>query len=565
MNIEKPLILLPDIHGTMDTKLISDLQESMMLSQQSSKTTTKTSGSRQRVNQSITSASSSMASQTTSQSQTPKKAYVPLLSRPERLFAQLQAGRQRREQRSNQPDDTRRINIITQARPERQRSHSDQPRPTDFGALKTSKPRLNSFGPLSRLNGMRDLIWSYRTDAEADGLMRKAGVWPWSPPSTYYQPLNQLAIEEGDQFERAPLIIMPGSSGKTEPNMMFTGTHVLIQPHSPHWPDARAHTTHPDFIPPLRLAEHQACEVAGYCVWRHDRNTFICSFESCHTAVSDFNPRTRVCVGCGPRSCTRYCCQEHEVKDFKNHWKICGSPSLIAPCVMDKNTMPTYFDNLCPAVISIGHHRSFEFHRQRYFACHSRGHYTLFDKDGEKNRILTWPKKDPGWQEMNSRIERLLNIGFLDNSRHNILRYLYGILRHLLSISPFFDKPRLEDLKIQFISEFGHGIFEGERMVPIFPCECIWVGRRLPPQRHLRNCEFRGKRQEQRGNGFLDITSQLEAEYWILRAWRQQHATVSDWRKRAKGNGFQMGSKSVDIKLGPGFTGWGAEPCNSCG
>ena len=444
-------------------------------------------------------------------------------------------------------------------------SYSLGPKPSNYWSHKGSTGVTKIDNQVPGQPGTLGMVWSYRTEPTADRSLREAGVWLWKHAPTYYQPLAQVAVQVEKQLETAPLIVLASKSGKTQPTIVFTGSHVLVQPHSPPWPDPRAHITHPDFLPSTRLAAYQACEVAGYRVWRHDRDSFICALRGCQKPISDFSLQARICVGCGPRSCIRYCCHEHEVQDFRVHWRACGSSALVAPFVIDHSTAPAYFSSLCPAIRAVGQHRSLELHRQRHFACHSRGQYTLFDTNGRKHLMLQWPREHPVWQEMESRIERLLNIGFLDSSRYNLLGYLYGILRHLLSLTTACDEPLLCRLKRQFTSEFGEEVLQEIDLRPIFPCECAWLGRQLPLSRHLANCESKSLPQDPTGEGFLGIISQLEAKYWILRAWRQQHPTVPDWRKRAEGEGFELGPNSSIIKLGPGFAGWGAEPCNSCG
>ena len=57
--------------------------------------------------------------------------------------------------------------------------------------------------------------------------------------------------------------------------------------------------------------------------------------------------------------------------------------------------------------------------------------------------------------------------------------------------------------------------------------------------------------------------AELENTYWILRAWAQKHEFVHDWKRRALGEDLE-GVRKTEIKLGPGFIGWGAEACNMC-
>ena len=57
----------------------------------------------------------------------------------------------------------------------------------------------------------------------------------------------------------------------------------------------------------------------------------------------------------------------------------------------------------------------------------------------------------------------------------------------------------------------------------------------------------------------------MEARYWILLAWSQQHPALRDWRERSEGRDLEGATDIRVIKLGPGFVGWGAEDDTVCG
>ena len=432
-----------------------------------------------------------------------------------------------------------------------------------------------SHGPTARpikeaVFGPRGLAWAYKSHTIADTQMRDAGIWLWEQPETYYEPSTPRTITMDGEAIVAPAIVEQTVTYKSsEPQMIFDGRMLRIIPHFPPWQDLRSDVAHPDFLPSFKLAEYQACEVSGYQVWRHDRDSIACAWNDCRKPTSDFSIETRICIGCGPKSSVRYCCHQHEVKDLKNHWEVCGKRETILERIIDHTTAPDYFYNLCPVIKERHGIRSFALHRQQHFSCHCHGHYTLFDPVSEKPITLTWPKTDSKWQEMDARIERLLNIAFLDVWKHSTLRYLYGLLRQLISITPLDSTIYLHVLKRQFGAEFGAHIFRTTDEDPIFRCDCEWYGSQLDPIMHLQSCPQRRAGfavwPEYKGQGLLRKVADMEARYWILRAWAQQHPVFQGWRERAEGLGFEEGLDKAVVRLGPGFIGWGAETDNIWG
>ena len=419
-------------------------------------------------------------------------------------------------------------------------------------------------------SGPQELIWSYITHTPADQKLRDAGVWLWDRPPTYLDPMPLSATQRDGIAVPAPAIVERNSIGNPpEPQITFEGNVVRIVPHFPPWPDMRSDVKHPDFLPWFKLGEYQACEVAGYRVWRHDRDFLSCARRYCGAVTSDYDLDTRVCVGCGPKTTIRYCSREHELEDLKEHWKHCGDPNLVMQCIIDHATAPSFFNNLRPRIEEIHGVKSFALHRQRHFAGNCQGRYTLFDQRTEEPTTLSWPKTHLNWQEMDSRIERLLNIAFFDIRNHCMLRYLYSLLHHIISITRLNCPQPLETLKSQFGAEFGRHVLGTLDREPIFPCDCEWYGQQLDQTLHLQSCQQRHESLAnlvpERGSGLLRQTMEMETRYWILRAWAQQHPTIRNWRYRATGMGFEIDSSDqAVIRLGPGFVGWGADANNIC-
>lgn len=422
--------------------------------------------------------------------------------------------------------------------------------------------------------GPQGVAWAYHSTSAADRILREAFIFLWEKPKTYFQPLPLRATEVDGKLEMAPAVISPSSvDNSKEPKISWDGTTVQITAHYPPWPDMRSNPAHPDFLPLFKLAEYQACEVAGYRIWRHDRELLPCALRDCSAVCSDFNPETRCCSGCGPKSMVRYCSFEHEIEDIENHWKICGMPRLVLKRIIDHATAPGNLDNVCPAIREMNGTRSFALHRQRHHASHAGGHYVLFHPTSGVPTVLKWPRTDQNWQDMDARIERLLNVVFLDGQRMKVLRYLYSLLRYMISISSINSQEPLTILKSQFASEFGSAVFRTTNQDDIFPCECQWYDGRHFAKSHLRSCRWSPWNKpagvsiwrDETNEGIQKEVSDLENRYWILRAWAQQHPTVQNWKKRAEGAGFEEDFANSEIRFGPGFVGWGARLDNICG
>ena len=169
-------------------------------------------------------------------------------------------------------------------------------------------------------SGPQGLAWTYYTRTIIDRDMREAGILLWDRPHTFYKVLPLRILMMGEERAAAPAIVEHNDAGNAaEPRISFDVKVVRIVPHFPPWEDVHSDVAHPDFLPSFKLAEYQACEVSGYRVWRHNRECIECAWDGCRNIKSDFNPDTRICIGCGPKSWVRYCCYQHELEDIKNH------------------------------------------------------------------------------------------------------------------------------------------------------------------------------------------------------------------------------------------------------
>ena len=419
--------------------------------------------------------------------------------------------------------------------------------------------------------GAQGLLWAYSISPDVDKSLDDARIWLWRKPKTYFCNKPLLRTEKDGYPVLAPVMVSHKRTAGDEPIIEYDGDTVHIVPREQCWEDVRSHESHPDLLVPAKLSDYQACEAAGYRVWRHDRDLLPCRKLGCDAMVSDYQHSTVICLGCGPKSNVRYCSLQHQMEDFREHWKECGTWSVLLRRVIDHSTAPRKFARMCPAIKQKHGCRTAAMHRQLLGSTLTNGHYTVFDSDSTYFMTLYWPKHDARWPEMDRRIERLLNLAFLDSWNHHILGYLYRLLRELLRSQGKWTAKTERSLKSQFESEFSHYKVNPHWHNGDDPCECEWSGKILPRWDHLATCcQFARTAEEdwgpvRRQNCVAAIVEDYEERFWILRAWRQQHETQHNWRRRAAGYGFSdviVGEGCYE--LGPGWTGWGGEMDNIC-
>ena len=416
---------------------------------------------------------------------------------------------------------------------------------------------------------VQGLKWTYATQTEADADLLQAGVWLWNEPRGYLQPYRVFDRETYHSTTLASVFISPQSTGDAQPVIEYDGTRIHIVPHAIPWPDLRATPGHPDFLVPCKLVEYQASEAAGYLVSRHNRSFLYCRKTGCDTRVVDDNLSSYICPGCGPKTVVRYCSFQHLAQDVKDHWEECGHPDLAINSVINHVAKRSNSYREFPAIKEKHGIRSAARQLQQVFARYHKGHYTLFYPCSLKGRTLSWPEADPKAKEMNERIERLLNIAFLDTTDHHILSYLYRLLRQLLITAGEWDFNTQTALHPQFSMEFANGLLNTLTFSSCPPCECEWAGQSFQQyESHLAVCSL----MPNNGFGILSpvlglraYVELLENRYWILRASRQQHPTEAFWQRRAAGYGFPGVSTGLrTFTLGPGWTGWGGKEDDIC-
>lgn len=408
--------------------------------------------------------------------------------------------------------------------------------------------------------------WTYATYTPVDLFFNKIKIFMWEEMHRYFQPRSRLRARSSDYAAYAPVIVYPGNTGTHAPLMAHNGDKVIIVPHAIPWPDIRYTPGHPDFLTSSKLAEYQACEAAGYPVRRHDRLFFQCRIGGCEARIPDQESAGSICFGCGPKTKVRYCSFQHQVEDVENHWYECGHPDLLMKCIIDHTTAPPAWTLMIPAIKEKHGIRSPYRHTQRLYAMYSCGHYTLFEPFNQFCKTLYWPKNNPKRKDMDSRIERILNVAFLNACDGLILSYLYRLLRELLYQAGELQSYKWDLLNTQFAAEFGIRYFNPYTASRCSPCECEWIGKDFQHIGYTR-CSLPRHSSGPKAprSGLKAYVEQLENRYWILRAWQQQHPTEEDWRRRAAGHGFPRLSPRVKtFELGPGWTGWGGREDDIC-
>ena len=369
----------------------------------------------------------------------------------------------------------------------------------------------------------------------------EAGLSPYPSAKIYLPPPEENPRYEQDQGD-APALLHRTKIEHIFPVIVFDEENFrfIISPHSQPFEDIRNDPNHPDHLPPEMLCEYQAFEVAGFEVWRHDRNTLTCILPSCSNVTEDHDVLTYICHGCGPKTWVRYCCKQHLFDDMVEHWKECGDISTVLPHVVDETTQPDRFSRRYPAIKDITGARSFYKHRQRTHAIYNKGQYTLFSASGLPF-VIDWPQDLVHMYK--GRVERLLNIAFFDQNQTICLEYLYRLLRLCIRTSKSVDRIKYDHTSVlsrQFFEEFD---WDAAIASDEDPCECYWLG----DSAAFSDCRgqycpcqklFRSVGVISRAKGLRAYVENLEAKHWQLRVWRRQHPTVKGWRRKLVGEGF---------------------------
>ena len=401
--------------------------------------------------------------------------------------------------------------------------------------------------------------WTYSVDLATDFANHRAGLLLYKHPTPFF-PLTDDFNPRAVNGYIIPAIISPILSPTGQPLTFYIPdtNRFVIHPHVIPFPDIRLDGGHPDCLPPSKLCEYQAAEMAGFEVWRHDRSTLSCTLPTCGQVIRDNTRSTQICHGCGTKSWVRYCSKDHLFADMPRHWSECGHPTTVSCWLIDEGSQPARFYNRYPAIQDVDRKNTSERHRQRTHAIYNKGQYTLFSDQGFP-RIVTWPEKlAPIYKP---RVERLLNAAFFDHTNVSLISYLFRLLRFCLRTRGKYNNAVQSAIVKQFSDEFDYGV-EGE--LELDPCECEWVGDSAKSAKCTKECQkMTGSVGEMhKGKGLEGIVQLMEAKHWILRAWRRQHPTIKDWRRRVHGEGFEgVGATQRAVEwwpsMGQGWNGWG--------
>ncbi|KAI4172735.1 MAG: hypothetical protein LQ346_008534 [Caloplaca aetnensis] len=455
---------------------------------------------------------------------------------------------------------------------------SSQNTNTTQQAVTTSTTQPN---PTAFPRGWNNIMWAYRTHTPADLELQALGIWLFDRPATFQtHPVPDPAIQQHTRIVIAPL-----SQERNTPSFTSDGQTLVLRPHSTPWrndPRSARHTdaVTPNFIPETRLAEYQAVEALGYQVWRHDRDYLQCANLACQKILSDLRKDTLLCLGCGPHTSIRYCSRACQVLDCYRHGQDCGMYLHLIPTIVDDGTAPPRFSHLFPALRNRYGIRTYETYRQRTYAQMTGGRYTLFNPATDEPTTIVWdwlfkgPDEYPyqGYgAEMETRIERCLNIALFDQYQTMVVEYLFRLLQQALRIKRA-PQAITRVLVDQFAREFGFiaqaswRITSGQSI-----CECEWAGDGVLAHQHTRTCKSRYRAEGELFRGgkrcLKDLVETMEAKYWILRAWRTQHPIEQDWQRRVMGSGFPgcVVPAGWTPRFGKGWVGHWADDDDVCG
>ncbi|PYI06442.1 hypothetical protein BO78DRAFT_315345 [Aspergillus sclerotiicarbonarius CBS 121057] len=285
--------------------------------------------------------------------------------------------------------------------------------------------------------------------------------------------------------------------------------------------------------------------------WQLDNHGFPCAKSDCDKRCNLWDGATVICPRCGPYSEIRYCSKTHLLEDIKMHWLYCGQLTFRHPC--RETSIPKAVRAGPPLIPCLHAYDMPERHRQAvYFNMNARqGDYFVFadwveyakaglpeDKTAVRcsNRVMYVVKfDDPAEKDRFRRV--LATCLFMTLEVTELVDYLFRLIRDKLRSVPT-SEHILTAVRYQMFQEFNvtiQGLITGERHA----CETDWDGR------NRRNCPDPVCRSEYRrllgslgGRGLCRMIERLESTYWILRAARTTHPTVSDANKRMVGEGF---------------------------
>ena len=266
----------------------------------------------------------------------------------------------------------------------------------------------------------------------------------------------------------------------------------------------------------------------------------------CDKILSDMDPNTVICNGCGPHSITRYCSDQHMLLDLYYHEIICGYVPL--DFLLSMESMPKHFAKYQPAIDNRHGHRGKSFIRQRFWSTYryDEGDYAIFE-DAEaseaagEDTYTFYPSVHVCLGTDDARkdiINRLLNVAFYDHQLVRPVSLLFQVLRMVLREQGAWSPRVARELRRQFAEEF---LFDaGVGMV-------AWEDPDLQAEWYA-------------AGGVSELVSELEATTSLLRLWRREHPDPELRRQpwlRFWGIGWAGAVPLRNSGLSSGWNGWG--------
>ncbi|KAJ5169455.1 uncharacterized protein N7500_002238 [Penicillium coprophilum] len=316
--------------------------------------------------------------------------------------------------------------------------------------------------------------------------------------------------------------------------------------------------------------------------WDFGRIAVLCEKHGCQVLCGFGDGVSVVCPKCGPFSEVRYCGKDHLWEDVKMHWLVCGTRPVY-PQQLLAGSIP--YDVLVgpPMLPSLHQWDTPERHRQAvwFSSARDRGDYFVFAEWDDLAKAADAPASHVGLRcssriahivrfenaEEKDRFRRCLAVCLFSAVEHPALvDYLYRLVRDWMRAHDMWasDKDMDSMLRYQMGLEMGNTI-DKSRLGLRHACETEWVGA------NRRHCEDSTCASERRptllgnqcmGLGFRRVCEYLESNYWILRAHRATHPSVSDVVARTCGGGFSE-VLSMDRRTfcrGEGWDGAGTGP-----
>ncbi|EKV04681.1 hypothetical protein PDIG_87660 [Penicillium digitatum PHI26] len=305
-----------------------------------------------------------------------------------------------------------------------------------------------------------------------------------------------------------------------------------------------------------------------------------CQKRDCKVLCAMGDGVSVICPKCGPFSLVRYCGKSHLWEDAKRHWEVC---TMLPVLEQHLASLIPYDDLMGPPMLPCLHlWDTPQRHRQAlwFSSARDRGDYFLFEElddpvkaeDAPSHiglrcspRIANIVRFEDA--EEKDRFRRCLAICLFAAVEHPALvDYLYRLVRDWMRAHNMWasDKDMDSMLCHQMKLEMGYTIDES-RLGLRHACETEWVG---ADRRHCEDLTCASERRptllgnHRMGLGFRRVCEALESNYWILRAHRATHPSVSDVVARTCGAGFSevLSMDRQTFCRGVGWDGAGTGP-----